>query len=164
MPTLTIRIKKNSDGTAALSCQRADGSVTWQRHTTRNGTFFTLHDLTHYAVETQLGFRHAFFGLLAAGWDISDFEAPGARDRLPPEALQVELIVGLLDTERADGACWTASQFHEQMAAYCASHNIDAGAGLSLTDQQLEAVRQERARLFAQWADLPAGATMELEF
>ena len=37
-----------------------------------------LHDLIHYVVETTLGYREAFFGLLAAGWDIQDF---GAIDR-----------------------------------------------------------------------------------
>ena len=57
---LTIRIKKKPDGSAALSCQRADGSVTWQRQTGPQGAFFPLHDLTHYAVETELGLEQAF--------------------------------------------------------------------------------------------------------
>jgi hypothetical protein len=58
VPNLTLRLKKNRDGTAALSCTRADGSVTWQRqpHAAR-AEFFTRHDLTHYAVETVLGHR-----------------------------------------------------------------------------------------------------------
>src|SRR2546430_9090725 len=55
MNDLLIRIKKKSDGSAALSCLRADGSVTWQRQNGQQGRFFPLHDLTHYAVETVLG-------------------------------------------------------------------------------------------------------------
>ena len=51
MASLTIRIKKNTDGSAALSCTRADGSVTWQRQVGAQGRFFPLHDLTHSAVE-----------------------------------------------------------------------------------------------------------------
>ena len=52
---LVIHIKKKTDGSAALSCRRADGSVTWQRQNGQLGRFFPLHDLTHYAVETVLG-------------------------------------------------------------------------------------------------------------
>ena len=63
MPDLVIRIKKKTDGSAALSCTRADGSVTWQRQDGKLGLFFPLHDLTHYAVETTLGFSRAFYGL-----------------------------------------------------------------------------------------------------
>src|SRR5205085_4529315 len=51
MPDLIIRIKKKTDGAAALSCTRADGSVTWQRQDGQLGRFFPLHDLTHFAVE-----------------------------------------------------------------------------------------------------------------
>lgn len=67
MPDLMIQIKKKTDGSAALSCRRADGSVTWQRQEGRQGCFFPLHDLTHYAVETVLGHPRGFYGLVAEG-------------------------------------------------------------------------------------------------
>jgi hypothetical protein len=51
---LVIQIKKKTDGSAALSCRRGDGSVTWQGQDGQQGRFFPLHDLTHYAVETVL--------------------------------------------------------------------------------------------------------------
>jgi len=54
---MLIRIKKKTDGAAALSCVRPDGTVTWQRQDGLQGRFFPLHDLTHYAVETVLDFR-----------------------------------------------------------------------------------------------------------
>ncbi|HEY5060709.1 MAG TPA: hypothetical protein VII52_04185, partial [Gemmatimonadaceae bacterium] len=73
MPELIIRIKKKSDGSAALSCIRADGTTTWQQQNGKLGRFFPLHDLTHYAVESVLGFRNAFYGLVASGWDLADF-------------------------------------------------------------------------------------------
>ena len=65
MTELLIRIKKKNDGSAALSCVRADGSVTWQRQDGQQGRFFPLHDLTHYAVETVLGQPRGFFGACA---------------------------------------------------------------------------------------------------
>jgi len=67
MNELLIRIKKKGDGSAALSCLRADGSVTWQRQNGQQGRFFPLHDLTHYAVETVLGHTRGFYGLVAKG-------------------------------------------------------------------------------------------------
>ena len=105
-PDLTIEIKKRNDGTSAFRCTRRDGTVTWQHHRGRQGVFFPLHDLTHYAVETVLGHGQAFYGLVADGWALDDFGKPWPRGPLPPEALDVELIVGFLDTERASGTRW----------------------------------------------------------
>ena len=85
--TLTVRIKKKTDGGAALSCTRTDGSVTWQPQNGKLGAFFPLHDLTHFAVESVLGFESAFYGLVSKGWDISRFEQPGAASETPAEAL-----------------------------------------------------------------------------
>lgn len=70
--TLKIQITKRSDGGGVLRCTRADGSVTWQKQTDRHAAFFALHDLTHFAVESLLGFRRGFYGLMAEGWEIED--------------------------------------------------------------------------------------------
>jgi len=76
---LRVRFSKRSDGVVTLQCVRKDGSVTWQRHD-KHGVFFSFHDLSHFAVETVLGFRQGFYGLLADGWDITDTtgKAPAA--------------------------------------------------------------------------------------
>src|SRR3954462_7384716 len=111
MPDLTIRIKKKTDGSAALSCTRADGSVTWQRQDGQLGRFFPLHDLTHFAVESSLGFSHAFFGLLGEGWDMSDFGKESKRGKTPEQAFLAELIVGFFDLERLSGMVGTADDF-----------------------------------------------------
>src|SRR5207244_10961202 len=111
MNELLIRIKKKSDGSAALSCLRADGSVTWQRQNGQQGRFFPLHDLTHYAVETVLGYAPGFYGLVAEGWDLSDFGNPCPRGPLPPQALVPEFIVGFLYQERGGGVVGVAAVF-----------------------------------------------------
>src|ERR1700730_11229516 len=100
---IVIRIKKKTDGHTALSCIRADGTTTWQRQEGAQATFFPKHDLTHYAVETVLGHRQGFYGLVLAGWDFSDFGSPWRRGRLPVEASISEMIVGVLDLERRIG-------------------------------------------------------------
>src|SRR5439155_12633426 len=162
MNDLLICIKKNTDGSAALSCLRADGSVTWQRHNGKQGRFFPLHDLTHYAVETVLEHRRGFYGLVAGGWDLTDFGNPWPRGPLPPEALVSEFIVGFLDRERGAGIEWSAAEFAVGAATYFIQHGLDTP--YSVTDDDLRHVRDKRRELFARWAALPAGDTQELSF
>src|SRR5437773_4364975 len=114
MSDLLIRIKKKNDGSAALSCLRADGSVTWQRQNGAQGRFFPLHDLTHYAVERVLGHRKGFYGLVASGWDMSDFGAPWPKGRVPLDMDPSELIVGFLDVERATGVSGAAADYNDK--------------------------------------------------
>ena len=147
---MLIRIKKRTDGGAALSCVRADGTVTWQRQDGAQGRFFPLHDLTHYAVETVLDL-HGFYSLVAEGWDLTDFGRPWPRGEIPPEALVVEHIVGFLDTERASGSEWSAA-------------DLPLAPSYVFADEDLRNVRDARRELFARWAALPAGDTLELQF
>lgn len=161
-PALTIRIKKNRDGTAALSCTRADGSVTWQKQQGAQARFFPRHDLTHYAVETVLGHRRGFYGLVAEGWDMSDFGTPWPRGPMPANADPSELIVGFLDAERAGNVRWIAADLNEKVSLYFETHHIDAA--VDVTDDQLTQIRKRRAELFAMWEAVPAGEVLELPF
>jgi hypothetical protein len=160
---LLIELTRHADGGATLRCRRADGSATWQRHAGRQAAFFPLHDLTHYAVESTLGERAGFFGLLAAGWEIADTGGKGARGALPRAALRVEHIVGFLDGERASGGTWSAAEFEAQLSL--AGHGAgDDEAARPLTDASLARIRARRAELFAAWAATEVGATLALRF
>ena len=71
--------------------------------------FMVMHDLTHYVVETQLQLENSFYGLLARGLDITDFEkkqkiSPAS---IPAEGIRTEILVGLFLTERNDGRLLT---------------------------------------------------------
>jgi hypothetical protein len=145
-----------------LRCERADSTVTWQRQERRHAAFFPLHDLTHYAVETELGFRRGFYGLIAEGWDITDTTGKGARGPLPREALTVERIVGAFDMQRASGTPWAAQAFNEQ-AALQAMTSGDTPPR-HLTDDELDRVRARTLQLFSRWTRLPTGGTLELMF
>lgn len=78
-PTLT-----RADGAGVLRCTRRDGSVTWQKQE-KHAAHFAPHDLTHYAVETALGYRRGFFGLFdaerASGvlWTADEFNSAAPR-------------------------------------------------------------------------------------
>lgn len=162
MPALTIRIKKISDGTSALSCTRADGSVTWQSNKGQQGRFFPRHDLTHYAVETVLNHRRGFYGLVAEGWDFTDFGSPWPRGPLPTDMDPSELIVGFFDSERATGMIWTAAELREKVISYYEDNDI--ATAFDISDEELAAVRKRRAELFAMWDAVQPGDALELPF
>ena len=57
------------------------------------------HDLAHVAVEQILQLKNAFFGLIESGVEIADFEDKLKQPDLSTEAIQVEYLVNLLQTE-----------------------------------------------------------------
>ena len=158
---LRIQIIKRPDGSGVLRCVRADGSMTWQKQE-RNAAFFALHDLTHFAVESTLGFRRGFFGLIAEGWDVEDTTGQGARGPLPDEATEVEYFVGSFDAERAAGKTWTADEFNEHAALHAASSG--RAKPRRLRDEDLARVRARRDELLHDWFGLAAGGTLEMEY
>jgi hypothetical protein len=159
---MVIRIKKSKDGRTALSCVRPDGTVTWQRQEGGQAAFFPRHDLTHYAVETVLSQRKGFYGLVASGWDFSDFGSPWPRGRLPVEANISEIIVGFFDLERSSGEDLPLEDLNEKLTQYCAANAI---AGFEeLSEDDISRIRQKREELFARWAGVEPGETLEVPF
>lgn len=164
-PELLVRIKKGTDGSAALSCTRADGSVTWQKQNGQLGAVFPQHDLTHYAIETELGYRSGFYGLVADGWELGDFAAPWPRGSIPTEAREVELLVGFFDTERRSMDQWTSAQFNDHAVRYVsAGKHARVITPPTLTDEQISRVRQARDALLARWFEVIPGEALDLEF
>jgi hypothetical protein len=159
---LLIQITKRVDGGGVLRCVRSDGSVTWQKQESRHAAFFALHDLTHFAVESTLGLRSGFFGLIANGWEIEETAGKSLRGPLPDEAREVEYIVGALDSELAAGAIWSAEDFNQQAAIHAASAGLPEPR--PLTEEALKRVRARRAELFAQWRATAPGEALELRF
>lgn len=163
MPDLLVRIKKKNGGAAALTAVRRDGSSTWQQQNGQIGRVFPLHDLTHYAVETTLGCRNGFFGLVSHGWDIGDFTSPWPRGRPPLEAMLVELLVGYFDLERMTDTRTTAAEVNQRIEAAVADGSF-APVSFRITDAQVAQIHRLRAELFARWTALPVGETLELPF
>lgn len=152
---MRIQLRRGKDGPSTLTCVRADGSRTWSKvH-----PFFPVHDLTHCAVESVLGFREAFFGLVASGWALETF---GPRVPLPLEARWAECIVGLLDLERAQPRSFPASQFNEMLAASLHGQGLESFR--PVTDEQLDRVSEVREQLAGAWRALPMGGTLEVSF
>jgi len=155
---MIVEIKKGHDGPSSLTCIRADGTRTWGRVQ----SFFPIHDLTHFAVESVLEFREAFFGLIDAGWSVDDFQAKGVAARLPLEAIWAESIVGLFDLERGTGTEWSAPEFNE---ALLASLRAQGATGFRpVTDDELARARALRNELKGRWEALAPGETLAVPF
>ena len=160
--TVIVEFAKRKDGNTVLRCLRDDGSSTWQRNANQQARFFPLHDLVHYAVETELGFSEGFFGLIAAGWNIDETTGKSARGALPTEALEVEHIVASFLVEWNSDSRWTAADFNEQAATFATTRGLPLHR--SVTDEQLVRVRERFNQLAARWRDLPEGDTLQLTF
>jgi hypothetical protein len=160
--SIVVRIKKGTDGRTALSCERADGTTTWQRQQGAQASFFPRHDLTHYAVETVLGHTNGFYGLVAAGWDLSDFGTPWPRGPLPKDANLSEIIVGFFDRERASGQMGSAQEINDELADFAEENGLPVPK--RLTEDELSRVRKRRGELFSQWDAVRPGDALELPF
>ena len=161
---LRVELSARADGSVVLRCTRPDGTVTWQTQQPPNARFFPFHDLTHFAVETTLGLRRGFFGLIADGWDIADTGGKGARGPIPREAVLVEHLVGLFDRER-DGATprFTAAELHEQLVMRAREGGFPLPEP-ALSEEALRAVRSRIGELHRAWRETAAGETLVLEY
>lgn len=143
-------------GTPVLTCVRGDGSSTYSK--SAHGDFFGPHDLMHYAVETTLGLREGFFGLIAAGWTIEQFAERGAAARLPAEALLAEQIVNLLLQEATFGPAGDAEALNDML------RRVVGPQVRAVTDGELATIRERFAKSLAEFRALGPGETLDREF
>ena len=155
---MQIRFQKGEGGAGTLRCLRSDGTETW----TTLKSITPHHDLTHYAVETTLGYQWAFYGLIAQGWNIEDFTtrlANGSFRATPDEALQAENLVILLQGEYVSG------REQEDPAALagasCGAHNVP---GPIVSAEQLAEIRANIRSCCGQWERLTSGEILDLPF
>lgn len=160
---LILQFKKGNQRPSVLICLRSNGSITW----TKLHPGIEDHDLAHYVVEMELGFRTAFYGMIHQGFEVSDFELPRNHrpeallpKNLSEEALQTELIVNLLQTEY-----WNSGKdpnFLKTLAEMHADKEIPFPEKLS--QEKLQVIRQKYKELIGQWRALAPDDILELEF
>lgn len=164
---MQLRFKKTRDG-CVLTCIRNDGSVDIQRSS--QGAFFALHDLLHYAVETTLGFRQAFLGLLASGWSFHTFEDHDdpRYQSMPAEALVAEHLVAIL-SRQFSGSAWEDPEllplWAEEINAELAVELTRANHAIfRASPDQLASTCHRYLELGTEWANKPVGEHLELDF
>src|SRR5919197_6235782 len=153
---MRIRFKKGNNHDT-LTCLRDDGTSTWA--TARPGR--VEHDLVHYAVETTMGYDRAFYGAVARGRDLDAFgrvdPEVGRKRRPTRQAHHAEHLVSLLQADRRGGILG-------DLYAALAEARARGAVPPDVTDEQFDRARQRAAELLGRWAELPAGATLELPF
>ncbi len=156
---MIVRFAKGDGKPDTLTCVRDDGSRTW------SALNFTTHDFGHYALETAAGWRDAFFGLLAQGWDVADFAArdpqTGHRRAVPAQAMQAEALAGLLDMERRPGPPPPHETFVAMLTSACDGLGVPSPI---ISPDLLQAVRSRQAHLLRRWEQVRPGEALELPF
>jgi hypothetical protein len=161
-PLAILKFSKTREGAPVLSVTRRDGSVAWQRQR----SFFPVHDLTHYAIETTLGLRQAFWGMMADGWEFGDFGTPWPRGPMPnlPEALLAEVSAGWFDSfgRSIESDATAAAELNAQLAIYFRQNGL--APPRILTMDEFARIRRMREQLAARWYALAPREAMELPF
>ncbi len=172
--------KAKKDGSQdILTCIRPDGSRTWAKL----NAVFPIHDMTHYSVEMEMRSKNGFFGLLAQGWNLTDFDSPENRARMPLEALWVEHVVGIVWREYVTRNVTPYPEFSEAVAATVEAlreslqrnarrqgpradySEFDVAALVRpITEVERTNIMSRIGELAAQWAQTPRGEIMELPF
>ncbi len=161
MSSLQVNLKKISPERSSLHCRRADGSETWSRvH-----PFYPGHDLTHYSVESALGLNQGFFGLIASGWELSDFIQKSVAARLPTEAFWAECAVGVTELLNNGGAPANPpplAEWEEALRQSIAGQRLPAFR--AITAEEYADLNSLRRSLLARWSALPVGETLSFVF
>jgi hypothetical protein len=155
---MEIRFTKRNGENHIISCKRSDGSETWMQIS----SFFAVHDLCHYAVETELKIKHAFYGMLDEGINISDFELPKEERtfQLTEEALLAEQMVNLLTIEYNQGRI---ENFIDELNNLYKQSKNETLSSL-INEEQLTAIRNSFESLANQWHGLSEGESIVLKF
>ena len=155
---MEISFTKKGVNTQIISCRRMDGTITWMHI----DSFFIIHDICHYAVESALKFKNAFYGMLASGIAIADFEMPKEKRtfHLTEEAIYTEQIVNLLTIEYSQRPM---ENFLDTLNEIC--HKMAIPLALTVLDQtKLLQIRLSVELLMKRWDLLPEGETITLIF
>jgi hypothetical protein len=162
MTILTFRIKKRPDASAVLVLVREDGSSTSGSIGPPTG-YGPVHDLAHYVVERTFGLSQGFLGLVASGWEISDFERKGLARRLPPDAIVAEAAAGEL-SRQAIMWQWSSAEDYAWAVETTVRRTLPGHVLPKITSDVFERMRAELLALRDQWNHVAVGETLELSF
>lgn len=153
-PPLRITFTKLSDLQHTFEVHRADGSSDRRVLDTRS---FLVHDLIHYAVETEAGVHGGLYGSLARGHTHDVLSQP---PRGHGEAELVEMVVGTFTPLALGRTC--ARDLLQVLHEWLTASSIEAPDWLD--EAFAQRVQVTLARLLGQWRALPRGGSLELAF
>lgn len=155
--SLALDFTKLSDDRHRFEYRRDDGTGEAMELESRS---FLVHDLTHYAVETEADLRGSFYGILDKIGGYQELSVAGGA-ALGGEIAVTERIVGALQGALKDGDV-DAQAFAERVAEYL--ELFDEKAPRWFTPAYVEAVCKRMRALLGRWKGTRFGETMELAF
>jgi hypothetical protein len=155
---MLIRLTRLTNERHRLELVRDDGTSEARELETRSAL---LHDLVHYAVETEAGLAASFYGQLAAG---KTYEALSAAPSGDPEAMQTEAVVARIQGIAKNDA-WSGVEpdtFAEAIAGSFRALGREPPAWL--TGDLIVRVRERLRRVQGRWRATPFHQPLELDF
>ena len=155
---MTIAFSKKENKQHTLTCTRTDGSQTWMQVS----DFFVAHDLMHYATETVLQYKDAFYGMLNRAINITDFEKPKSQRTvvLSEQAIIAEHLVNLLLIEHNQGAM---ADFNETLLLSFAADNPEIKPPV-VSEEMYKKIHNIFNEQINKWYKLATGETLVLNF
>lgn len=154
---LTIRLEKTSPTRHRLEIVRADGSRDVADLETRS---CLLHDLVHFAVESEARLADSFYGRLARGVQYAQLTHPDPKPADEDELMATELVVGPLQSAWRKGT--PPALFADTLRSYLAAIGAPVPAWFDTAFVQRAVARV--TALDGQWRATPFGTAMELRF
>jgi hypothetical protein len=153
-----ILFRKTSDERHVLEIVRPDGRREQEDCETRS---FLVHDLLHYAVESEARLTAGFWGNLAKGKTLADMNdrTGQAMKDASAEMAVIERVVGSL-SGAVKGR--TAKEMAAALGMYATSLGTTNPAWL--TEAFILAVQDRMRKLQGHWKATPYGGTMELDW
>ena len=146
---------------SVLTIERDDGSYCYTK--LKRGLEF--HDLAHFAIESVLGFKNAFYGIINQGFRVEDFEAPIEKrpeavqpKNLHPEAMITEQMVNLLQVELFDDL--EKDQFIPQLKTILQNDGLEFPDALN--KEKLDDIRKTLEDCCKRWNNLTEGDSLVL--
>lgn len=130
----------------------ADGNVDRRHLETRGGV---IHDLLHFALESEAGLRDSFYGRMASGTAYDELS-----DSFTGEAVQTEAVVGAL--QGAVRGEVDPAQFVARFCEIC--RQIERPAPAWLTAEVIASALARYRSLIGRWKATPFGQTLELDW
>ncbi|MFZ9213620.1 MAG: hypothetical protein ACO21S_00455 [Sediminibacterium sp.] len=155
---MKIQIKKRSNSKHVISYLR-DGLETYWIEA---DNFLVLHDLCHFAIETTLGYKKSFWGLIASGINPNVFENKEKRDalELSNEAWYSEHLTNLLLIEFTQGLFDNINEMLEQSLM---QQNPSISV-IKISSTELTAIRSLFYKLIDNWNSVKDGNYLSLDF
>jgi hypothetical protein len=159
MKVLQLTLTKGRDKHDLLLIRRSDGSRTIAKVGRVEGGL--AQDLFRVVVEQELGCGKAFFGLVAGGLAIDDFNERQRNDRLEAEAVVIDCVIATLVAFASDVDARRWGEFSAALVLALDDRSLPWPARLD--EARYGAIQRGLANMRRRWNAVAPGANLSLD-